>query len=111
MITMNDLKNAELKGWLQGWIDKCKPAHVEFCDGSQKQYDDLCDLMVKVGTFIKMKTPANSYLARSDKSDVARVEERTFICAKDEAGAGVTNHWKAPAPASCLLYTSPSPRD
>ena len=97
MITVNNLKNAELKGWLQGWIDLCKPAMVEFCDGSQKHYDTLCDLMVKTGTFIKMKSPVNSYLARSDKSDVARVEERTFICAKDEAGAGVTNHWKAPA--------------
>ena len=96
MTTLKDLKNAELKSWLQGWIDLCKPADVYICNGSKEEYDSLCDLMVKTGTFIKLKTPQNSYLARSDKSDVARVEERTFICSKTEKDAGVTNHWKEP---------------
>jgi phosphoenolpyruvate carboxykinase (GTP) len=96
MTTVNELKNAKLKSWLQGWIDLCKPANVEICDGSQAEYDRLCDLMVKTGTFIKLKSPANSYLARSDKSDVARVEERTFICSEKEEDAGPTNHWKDP---------------
>ena len=96
MTTLKDLKNAELKTWLQGWIDLCKPADVYICNGSKEEYDCLCDLMVKTGTFIKLKTPVNSYLARSDKSDVARVEERTFICSKTEKDAGVTNHWKEP---------------
>ncbi|MBR4613661.1 MAG: phosphoenolpyruvate carboxykinase (GTP) [Kiritimatiellae bacterium] len=94
MTTLKDLKNAELKSWLQGWVDLCKPTDVYICNGSKEEYDSLCDLMVKTGTFIKLKTPANSYLARSDKSDVARVEERTFICSKTEKDAGVTNHWK-----------------
>ncbi|MBQ4480653.1 MAG: phosphoenolpyruvate carboxykinase (GTP) [Victivallales bacterium] len=96
MTTLKDLKNAELKSWLQGWVDLCKPTDVYICNGSKEEYDSLCDLMVKTGTFIKLKTPANSYLARSDKSDVARVEERTFICSKTEKDAGVTNHWKEP---------------
>ncbi len=96
-MTVNELKNAEVKAWLQGWIDLCKPANVHICDGSQAEYDSLCDLMVKTGTFIKLQNPPNSFLARSDKSDVARVEERTFICSEKEIDAGHTNHWKAPA--------------
>ena len=93
---VNELKNTELKAWLQGWIDLCKPTDVVICDGSQAEYDGLCDLMVKTGTFIKLNTPQHSFLARSDKSDVARVEERTFICSEKEEDAGFTNHWKSP---------------
>ena len=93
---VNELKNTELKAWLQGWIDLCTPTDVVICDGSQAEYDGLCDLMVKTGTFIKLHTPQHSFLARSDKSDVARVEERTFICSEKEEDAGFTNHWKSP---------------
>ena len=93
---VNELKNTELKAWLQGWIDLCTPTDVVICDGSQAEYDGLCDLMVKTGTFIKLNNPQHSFLARSDKSDVARVEERTFICSEKEEDAGFTNHWKSP---------------
>ncbi len=96
MTTVCELKNAALKDWLQQWIDLCKPANVRICNGTKEEYDELCDTGVKVGTFIKMKFPENSFLARSDKSDVARVEERTFICSDTEENAGPTNHWKDP---------------
>ena len=95
-MTLNQLKNSELKRWLQSWIDLCTPDAVHFCDGSQAEYDGLCNLMVKSGTFIKQDKPKNSYYCRSDLSDVARVENRTFICSKREADAGPSNHWCDP---------------
>ena len=94
---LKDIKNAELKGWLQHWIDLCTPDKVVFFDGSEWMYNEIADQMVKTGAFIKLAKPANSYMARSDKSDVARVEERTYICSEKEEDAGPTNHWKAPA--------------
>ena len=94
---LKDIKNAELKGWLQHWIDLCTPDKVVFFDGSEWMYNEIANLMVKTGAFIKLDRPANSYFARSDKSDVARVEERTYICSEKEEDAGPTNHWKAPA--------------
>lgn len=94
---IKDLKNADLKKWLQYWIDLATPDQVVICDGSQAQYNEICNMMVASGAFIKMKWPLNSYFARSDKSDVARVEERTFICANKKEDAGPTNYWKDPA--------------
>ncbi|MGI5925178.1 MAG: phosphoenolpyruvate carboxykinase (GTP) [Lentisphaeria bacterium] len=94
---VSDIKNVELKSWLQKWVDLTTPDAVVFCDGSQKQNDELCNLMVKSGTFIKLNYPQNSYLCRSDPDDVARVEERTFICSEKQEDAGPTNHWRAPA--------------
>ena len=95
-MTLNDLKNPELKKWLQEWIDLCTPDAVHICDGSQEEYDKLCNMMVKSGTFIKHDKPRNSYNCRSDISDVARVEGRTFICSRREADAGPTNNWCNP---------------
>ena len=95
-MTLTQLKHPELKRWLQSWIDLCTPDAVHICDGSQAEYDGLCNLMVKSGTFIKQDKPRNSYYCRSDLSDVARVENRTFICSKREADAGPSNHWCAP---------------
>lgn len=91
--------NKALIQWVKDATDLCQPTGVHWCDGSDEEYQYLCDLMVKSGTFTKLnqtKRPG-SYLARSHPSDVARVEDRTFICSKTEEEAGPTNHWADPA--------------
>ena len=92
------VKNLAAVEWVNQIAELCRPAHIHWCDGSQTENQDLCDLMVSTGTYIKLdeKKRPNSYLARSHPSDVARIEDRTFICSRTAEEAGPTNIWADP---------------
>lgn len=90
--------NPKLQAWVQEMVQLCQPDKVYWCDGSQEEYDALCEEMVQKGTFIRLneKLRPGCFLARSHSSDVARVEDRTFICSKTKEEAGPSNNWADP---------------
>ena len=87
----------DLRDWVDHWASIFQPAAIEWCDGSVAEHDRLCAALVEAGTFTKLDKRPNSYWAHSDPGDVARVEDRTFICSATKDEAGPNNNWRDPA--------------
>jgi phosphoenolpyruvate carboxykinase (GTP) len=98
-------EHAELLRWVEEVAELTQPDRVEWCDGSSSEWDRITDLLVDAGTFVRVNPEhkANSFWACSNPSDVARVEDRTFICSVDEADCGPTNNWMAPDDMKAIL--------
>ena len=90
--------NKHLIRWVEKMADLCEPEHIHWVDGSQAENEELCDVLIKAGTFTRLnqKLWPGCFYARSAPNDVARVEDRTFICSLSKDNAGPTNNWEDP---------------
>jgi phosphoenolpyruvate carboxykinase (GTP) len=100
-----EIKNKKLKDWVKGVEEMCQPESVYWCDGSKEEYDRLMTQMVNSGSATPLKKRKNSFLFRSDPSDVARVEDRTYISTPEQSEAGPTNNWLHPDELKATMKT------
>lgn len=102
-----EVKSRRLREWVAEIAAVCRPDKIHWCDGSQAEYDRLCEEMVATGTLIRLNSEKRprSFLARSTKGDVARVEERTFVCSRHSEDAGPNNNWMEPVEAKSILLS------
>jgi phosphoenolpyruvate carboxykinase (GTP) len=91
-----------VRSWVQEIADLCQPSDIHFCDGSEEEYQHLCNLLVKKGTFVPLKRQS-SFWCHSTPDDVARSEANTYICSLKEEDAGPTNNWKNPKEMKIIL--------
>ena len=96
-------QHAQLLAWVEEMASLCNPAQVHWCDGSKAEYDAMIKVMVDSGAAIPLKKRPNSYLFRSDPSDVARVEDRTYIATRKQEDAGPTNNWIDPVQLKTMM--------
>ncbi|MFR9730510.1 phosphoenolpyruvate carboxykinase (GTP) [Saccharopolyspora sp. MS10] len=96
-------EHARLLSWVREVAELTTPDQVVWCDGSQQEWTRLTDALVDAGTFTRLEKKPNSFWAASDPSDVARVEERTFICSRERKDAGVTNNWMQPDEMKAIM--------
>lgn len=89
-------RHDKLNAWLDELVELCQPDAIHYCDGSEEEWQQLVDKLVDAGTLVRLEGKPNSVYARTDPDDVARVEDQTFICSKDERDAGPTNNWMDP---------------
>ena len=95
--------HARLLSWVREVAELTTPDRVVWCDGSQEEWNRLTDELVAAGTFERLEKKPNSFWAASDPSDVARVEERTFICSRERKDSGVTNNWMQPDEMKAIM--------
>ena len=104
-LTPAPTENKNLLAWIQEVAELTQPDRVQWCDGSDQEWNQLTELLVDQGTFTRLNPELrpNSFLARSNPTDVARVEDRTFICSVKEEDAGPTNNWVEPSEMKATL--------
>ncbi len=102
---VSPIHHPKLMQWIEEISKLCTPDEVRWCNGSEEEWNELCQQLVDQGTFTRLNAEKhpNSFLARTDPEDVARVEERTFICSNRAADAGPTNNWVNPAEMRATL--------
>ncbi len=98
-----EMNHARLAAWIKDMEKLCQPDSVQLCDGSQNEHDAVCQMLVDAGVFVPLSKRPKSYWCRSDPKDVARVEDRTFICSLRKEDAGPTNNWKEPKKMKQIL--------
>ena len=101
--------HARLLDWVREMAELTTPDRVVWVDGSDEEWERLTAQLVDAGTFVRLEKKPNSFWCASDPSDVARVEDRTFICSVDEADAGPTNNWMEPAEMKSVMMARISP--